>query len=181
MKKPRRSSGPQRLLDEFQAARVRLARAEARWKTADDQAQAARRRRKEAKRLARRARKLAKHAEREFAEAKEMLAAAEEKFTSAVERAARNRKLAQARLAARTVTARKKLKRTRPSHARRSAARSIPKSRKPIAHVMAVVKKTRRMRAAPRPESASHQTAPPSGNVSDSHTITSISNPEVQP
>jgi hypothetical protein len=100
MKTLRQNTGPQKLVNEIQLARVRLARAESKWELADEQAREARRRRKEAKQAARRAKKLARQAKQEFAAAKEALIEMEEKFAAAVERAARQRKLARARLAA---------------------------------------------------------------------------------
>jgi len=99
MKTLRQKAGSRRLINEIQLARLRLAQAEGKWELADGQAREARRRRKEAKQAARHAKKLARQAREEFTAAKEAVVALEGKFAAAVERAARNRKLARARLA----------------------------------------------------------------------------------
>ena len=100
MRTMRHNIGSQRLINDIQLARLKVAQAESRWELADEQAREARRRRKEAKRAARRAKKQARQAKEEFAGAKQALVALEGKFAAAVERAVRNRKLARDRLAA---------------------------------------------------------------------------------
>jgi hypothetical protein len=99
MRTKQQLAGSQKLVNEIQLARVRLARAESKWELADEQAREARRRRKEAKQAARRAKKQARQAKQEFTVARDALIKMEEKFAAAVERAARQRKLARARLA----------------------------------------------------------------------------------
>ncbi len=121
----RRRTGSQKLINEIQLARVRLARAESKWELADEQARAARRRRKEAKQAARRARKQARQAKREFAEAKEALIATEERFATIVERTARARKLARARRAAKAAVARTRAKLSQPAGVRATPKRAI--------------------------------------------------------
>jgi len=100
------NAGSQRLINEIQLARLKLAQAESKWEVADEQAREARRRRKEAKQAARRAKKTARQAKEEFAVAKEAVVALEGRFAAAVERAARIRKLARARRASRSAAAR---------------------------------------------------------------------------
>jgi hypothetical protein len=100
MKTPKQKVGSQRLINEIQLARLKLAQAESKWAVADEQAREARCRRKEAKLAARRAKKLARQAKKEFTVAREAVVALEGKFAAAVELAVRNRKLARARLAA---------------------------------------------------------------------------------
>jgi len=105
MRTRRQNAGSQRLINEIQLARLKLAQAESKWELAAEQAREARRRRKEARQAARRAKKHARQARDEFAAAKEALTKLEEKFALAVERAARKRKLARTRQTARSTAA----------------------------------------------------------------------------
>ncbi|HTY86127.1 MAG TPA: hypothetical protein VMB80_01570 [Candidatus Acidoferrum sp.] len=111
------NAGSQKLINEIQLARLKLAQAESKWELADEQAREARRRRKEAKQAARRAKKAARQAKEEFAAAKEAVVALEGKFAAAVEHVARQRKLARARRAAKTGAAEARTRISPPPHA----------------------------------------------------------------
>ena len=95
----------QKLAGTVQAARLRVATAENRWRAAKEQARVARRRRKEVKIIARRARKQAKQAKADLTDARKALAAGEAKLAQSSFRVA-TRKPARARTRAKPVAKR---------------------------------------------------------------------------
>jgi hypothetical protein len=125
----RTNTAPPRLINEIQSARSRLLRAEHNWKSAEDLWREAKHRRKEVKQAARRARKTARHAEKEFADAKEALVRIEEKFADAVERTARQQKLAHMSFAKKEKVSAKGRKSSRTVRARPARKKVEPKSR----------------------------------------------------